>query len=229
MQYQRCGFNPWIKIPWKSEWQPITVFLSGKSRGQGSYCVIQLLGHVRLLATPWTASCQAFLSFISQSLFKFMSIESVIPSNHLNLCHPLLLPPIFPSIRVFSNELAICIRWPEYWRFSFSISASNEYSGLISFRIYWFDLLAVQGTLRSLLQHHSLKASVLQCSAFFIVQLSHTVHDYWKNHSFNTTDLCRQSNVCLLCNTLSRVGSGEGNGTPLQYSCLKNPMRGGAW
>ena len=109
---------------------------------------------------------------VSWSLFKFMSIESVIPSNRLNLCHPLLLPPIFPSIRVFSNKLAICIRWPKYWRFIFSISASNEYSGLISFRMDWFDL-AVQGTLRSLLQHHSLKASVLWCSAFFIVQLSH--------------------------------------------------------
>ena len=110
---------------------------------------------------------------VSQSLFKFMSIESVIPSNHLNLCHPLLLPPIFPSIRVFSNELAICIRWPKYWRFSFNVSASNAYSGLISFRMDWFDLFAVQGTLGSFLQHHSLKASVLCCSAFFIVQLSH--------------------------------------------------------
>ena len=109
---------------------------------------------------------------VSRSLFKFMSIESVIPSNRLNLCHPLLLPPVFPSIRVFSNKLTICIRWPKYWRFIFSISASNEYSGLIAFRMDWFDL-AVQGTLRSLLQHHSLKASVLWCSAFFIVQLSH--------------------------------------------------------
>ena len=137
-----------------------------------------------------------------------MSIESVIPSNRLNLRYPLLLPLVFPSIRVFSNELAICIRWPKYWRFSFSISASNEYSGLISFRIDWFDLLAVQGTLRSLLQHHSLKASVLRCSAFFIVQLSHW-HDYWKNHSFNYTDLCRQSNVCFVIHCWHSFSSKE--------------------
>ena len=125
--------------------------------------------------TPWTAALQASLSFtISQSLFKLMSIELVMPSNHIILCHPLLLlPSIFPSIRVFSNESALRIKWPKYWSFSFSISPSNEYSGLISFRIDWFDLLAVQGTLKSLLQHHSSKASVLQCSAFFIVQLSH--------------------------------------------------------
>ena len=112
-------------------------------------------------------------STISQSLLKFMSIESVMPSNHLILCCPLLLPSIFPNIRVFSNESALHIRWPKYWSFSFSISLSNGYSGLISFRIDWFDLLAVQGTLKSLLQHHSSKASILWCSAFFIVQLSH--------------------------------------------------------
>ena len=136
-----------------------------------------------------------------------MSVESVMLYTHLILCCPLLLlSSVFSSIKVFFSELTIHNRWPKYWNFNFSISSSNEYSGLISFRIYWFDLLAVQGTLRSLLQNHSLKASVLQCSAFFIVQLSHTVHDYWKNHSFNYTDLCRQSNVCLLCNTLSRVG-----------------------
>ena len=109
----------------------------------------------------------------SPSLLKVMSIESMMPSNHLILCHPLLLPTIFPSIRVFSNESALCIMWPTYWSFSFSISPSNECSGLISFKIDWFDLLAVQGTLKSLLQHHSLKASVLQCSAFFMVQLAH--------------------------------------------------------
>ena len=114
------------------------------------------------------------LSFtISQFLLRLMSVESVMPSNHLNLCHPfLLLTSIFPSIRIFSNESALCIRWPKYWSFSFSISPSNEYSGLISFRIEWLDLLAVQGTLKSLLQNHSSKASILQCSAFFIVQLS---------------------------------------------------------
>ena len=125
--------------------------------------------------TPWTAAHQASLSFtISQSLLKPMSIELMMPSNHLVLCHPLLLlPSVFPSIRVFSIKLALCIRWPKYWRFSFSISPSSEYSGLISFRTDWLDLLAVQGTLKSLHQHHGSKASVLWCSAFFMVQLSH--------------------------------------------------------
>ena len=135
---------------------------------------VHSLSRVRLFAAPWTAARQAFLPIInSQSLLKLMSIESVMPSNHLILCHPLLPPSIFPSIRVFSNESVICIKWPNYRNFSFSISPSNEYSGLISFRIDWLDLLAVQGTLKSLLQHHSSKASVLQCSAFFMVQLSH--------------------------------------------------------
>ena len=142
--------------------------------------------HVQLFATPWTAAHQASMSITnSQSLLKFMSIKLVIPSNHLILCHPLLLPSIFLSIRVFSNESVLCIRWPKYWSFSFSISPSNEYSGLISFRIDWFDLLAVQGTLKSLLQHHSSKASILQHSSFFMVQLFTSVHDYWKNHSFD--------------------------------------------
>ena len=124
---------------------------------------------------PWTTAHQASLSITnSWSLLKLMSIESVMPSNHLILCHPLLLPPsIFPSIRVFSNESVLCIRWPKYWSFSFNISPSNEHPGLISFRIDWLDLLAVQGTLKSLLQHHSPKASILQCSAFCMVQLSH--------------------------------------------------------
>ena len=132
---------------------------------------VQLLSHVRLFAIPWTATHQASLSVInSQTLLKLMSIQLVIPSNHLILCHPLLLS-IFPSIRTFSNESVLCIRWPKYW--SFSITSSNEYSGLISFRIDWFDLLAVQGTLKSLLQHHSSKASVLQHSALFRVQFSH--------------------------------------------------------
>ena len=125
--------------------------------------------------TPWTAAFQASLSIInSQSLVKLMPIESLMPSNHPILCHLLLLPPsLFPSIRVFSNESALRIRWPKYWSFSFNISLSSEYSGQISFRMDWLDLLAVQGTLKSLLQHHSLKASILQHSAFFIVQLSH--------------------------------------------------------
>ena len=136
---------------------------------------VQSLSHVWLFATPWTAALQASLSIInSWSLLKIMSIASVMPSNHLMLCHPLLLlPSIFPSIRVFSNELVLRIRWPKYWSFSFNISPSNEYSGLISFRMDWLDLLAVQGTLKSLLQHHSSKSSILWCSAFFIVQLSH--------------------------------------------------------
>ena len=134
---------------------------------------VQSLSHVRLFATPWTAAHQASLSITnSQSLLKLMSNESVMPSNHLILCCPLLLlPSIFPSIRVFSNESVLHIRWPKYWSFSFNISPSNEYSGLISVRIDWLDLLAVQGTLKSLLQHHSSKASILQHLIFFIVQL----------------------------------------------------------
>ena len=140
-------------------------------------CSVQLLGRVRLCnpRTPWTAAHQASLSITnSQSLPKLMSIESVMPSNHLILCCALLLPPsIFPSIRVFSSESALCIRWPKYWSFSFNISPSSEHPGLISFRMDWLDLLAGQGTLKSLLQHHSSKASILRCSAFFIVQLSH--------------------------------------------------------
>ena len=130
---------------------------------------------VWLFATPWTAACQASLSITnSWSLLKLMSIESVMPSNHLILCHPLLfLPSIFPSIRVFSNESVLRIRWPKYCCFSFSISPSSEYSGLISFRIDWFDFLVLQRTLKCLLQHHSAKASIIQCSAFFILQLSH--------------------------------------------------------
>ena len=135
---------------------------------------VQSLSCVQLFATPWTAAHQASKSINSQSLLKLMSIESVMPSNHLILCRPLLLlPSILPSIRVFSNELVLHIRWPKYWSFSFSISPSKEYLGLISFRIYWFDLLAVQGTLKSLFQHPSSEASILWCSALFTVQLSH--------------------------------------------------------
>ena len=125
--------------------------------------------------TPWTAAHQDSLPITnSQSLLKLMSIKSVMPCNHLILCHPLLLlPSIFPSIRVFSDESVLCIRWPKYWNFSFNISPSKEFSGLISFRMDWLDLLAVQGTLKSLLHHHSSKASILGCSTFFMVQLSH--------------------------------------------------------
>ena len=136
---------------------------------------VQSLSRVRLFTPPWIAACQASLSVTnSRSSPKPMSIESVMPSNYLILCCPLLLlPSIFLSIRVFSNESALCMRWPKFWSFSLNISPSNEHPGLISFRKDWLDLLAVQGTLKSLLQHHSLKASILQCSAFFIVQLSH--------------------------------------------------------
>ena len=141
--------------------------------------------------TPWTAAHQASLSITnSRSLLKLMSIESVMPSNLLILCRSLLLlPSIFLSIRVFSNESILHVRWPKYWSFSFSISPSNEYSGLISFRMHWLDLLAVQGTLKSFLQHHSSKALILQHSAFFMAQLT-SICDYWKNHSFDYTDLC---------------------------------------
>ena len=131
--------------------------------------------HVRLFVTPWTAARQTSLSITnSQSLLKLTSIESVMPSNHLILCHPLLLlPSIFPSIRVFSNESVLLIRWPKYWSFNFSISPFSEYSGLISLRMDWLNLLAVHGTFKSLLQHHSSKASIPQHSVFFIFQLSH--------------------------------------------------------
>ena len=143
--------------------------------GSVQFSSFQSLGRVWLFAAPWTAAHQASLSITnSRSLLKLMSIESVMPSNHLILHHPfLLLPSVFPSIRVFYNESALHIRWPRYWSFSFIISPYNRYSGLISFRTDWFDLPAVQGTLKSLLQHHSSKASILRYSAFFIVQISH--------------------------------------------------------
>ena len=143
--------------------------------GLEQFSSVQSLSRVWLFVTRWTAAHQASLSIInSQSWLKLMSIESVMPSNHLILCHHLrFLPSIFPSIRIFSTESVLHIRWPKYWSSSFNISPSNEYSGMISFRMDWLDLLAVQGTLKSLFQHHSSKASVLQCSALFIVQLSH--------------------------------------------------------
>ena len=145
-----------------------------------------MLSHVRLFATPWTAARQASLSITnSESLLKFMSIESVTPSNHLIFYRPLLLlPSIFSSIRVFLNESVLRIRWPKYWSFSFSISPSNQHPGLISFRMDWLDLLAVQGPLKSLLQHHSSKASILQHSALFMVQFSNSYVTTEKNHSF---------------------------------------------
>ena len=148
--------------------------------------------------TPWTAARQASLSITdTRSPPKLMSIESVMPSNDLILCRSLLLlPSIFPSIRVFSNESALCIKWPKYWSFSFNISPSNEHLGLICFGMDWLDLLAIQGTLKSLLQHQSSKASVLWCSTFFSPTLT-SIHDYWKNHSFDYADLCWQSNVSV--------------------------------
>ena len=157
-----------------------------EQHGSISLCSVQF-SRVQLFATPWTSARQASLSITnSRSLLKLMPIESVMPSSHLILCRPLLLlPSIFPSIRVFSDESVLRIRWPKYCSFSFSIDSSKEYSGLISFRMEWLDLLAVQGTLKSLLQHHSSKASILQPSAFFIVQLSYFIYDHWKNHSFD--------------------------------------------
>ena len=167
---------------------------------------VQLLRCVQLFATPWTVAHQASLSVTnSRSPLKLMTIELVMPSNHLILCPPLLLlPSVFPSIRIFSKESVLRIRWPKYWSFSFSISPSNEYSGLISFRMDWLDILAVQGTLKSLLQQHSSKVSILQCSAFFIVQLSHPYMTTGK-----TIALTRQTFVgkvmSLLFNMLSRL------------------------
>ena len=165
---------------------------------------VQSLSRVQLFVTPWAAAQQASLSITSsQSLLKL--IESVIPSNHLILCHPLLLlTSIFPSIRLFSNESVLCIRWPKYWSFSFNISSSNEYSGLISFRIDWLNLLAIQRTLKSLLQHHSSKASILRCSAFFIVQLSHTYMTTGKTIALTRWTFVSKV-MSLLCNMLSRL------------------------
>ena len=158
---------------------------------ENQFSSVQSLRRVRLFATPETAALQASLSITnSRSPPKPMSVELVMPSNHLILCRPLLLPPsIFPSIKVFSNESALCIKWPRYWSFSFNISPPNEHPGLISFRMDWLDLLVVQGILKSLLQHHSSKASTLRHSAFFIVQPSHPYMTTGK------TDLCWQSNV----------------------------------
>ena len=164
-----------------------------------SYTVlVKSLSRVRLFATPRTAARQASLSNTNaRTLLKLMSIELVMPSNHLILCRPLLLLPlIFPSIRVFSRESALLIRWPKHWSFSFSVSP-NEHPGLISFRMDWLDLLAVQGTLKSLCQHHSSKAWILWHSAFFIVRLSTSIHDHWKKHSFDCIDFCQQSNIYM--------------------------------
>ena len=165
---------------------------------------VQSLSHVWLFVTPWTAVHRVLLSINNaQSLLKLMSIESVMPSSHLILCHPLLFPPsIIPNIRVFSNESVLCIRWPKYW--SFSISPYNEYSGLISFKIDWLDLLAVQGTRKSLLQHHSSKVSILQHSAFFTVSPSHPYMTTGKTIALNRWTFVGKV-MSLLLNMLSRL------------------------
>ena len=171
-----CLENLYI-VAWSVSYLSLNLLLAIAKRETEvhQFSSVQWVNRVWLFATPWTTACQAslFITY-SRSILRLMYTESVMPSSHLILCHPLLLlPSIFPSIRVFSNESVLRIRWPKYWSFSFSISSSNEYSGLISFRMDWLDLLAVKGTLKSLLQHHSSKASILQCSAFFIVHLSH--------------------------------------------------------
>ena len=157
---------------------------------------VQSLSPVQLFATPWIVARQASLPITnSRSLLKLMPIKSVMPSSHFILCRPLLLlPPIPPSIRVFANESTLHIRWPKYWSFSFSISPSSEHLASISFRMDWLDLLAVQGTRKSLLQHHSSKASIFWHSAFLSRTLT-SIHDHWKNHSLDQTDLCWLSNV----------------------------------
>ena len=167
--------------------------------------VVQLLSCVQLFVTPWTVACQTSPSItISQSLLKLMSIESMMPSNHLTVCHPLLLlllPSIFPSFRVFSNESTLWIRWPNYWSFSVSINPSNEYLGLISFTIDWLDLLEIQGTLKSLLQQHSSKTSILRCSPL----LWSNSHILLENHSFGHMDLCQQYDILQNLGKLGRV------------------------
>ena len=154
--------------------------------GVPQFSSVQSLSRERLFVTPWIAARQVSLYITnSQSLLKLMSIELVMSSNHFILCCPLIPPSIFPSIRVFSSESDLCIKWPKYWSFSFSISPSNEYSGLISFRMDWLDFLAVQSTLKSLLQHHSSKASTLLVLSFLYGPTLTSIHDYWKNHSFD--------------------------------------------
>ena len=182
----------------------------GSSPEKGIYhhqfSLVQSFSCIQLFVTPWTTARQASLSITnSRSPPKLLSIDLEMPSNHLILCRPLLLLPlVFPSIRVFSNESALPMRWPKYWRFSFSISPSNEYSGLISFRMEWLDLLAVQGTLKSLLQHHSSKASILRHSAFFIVQLSHAYMTTGKTIALTRWTFVGKV-MSLLFNMLSRL------------------------
>ena len=187
----------------------LQILLGIKFKGKLSWCLkekwtllclssVQLLSHVQLFVTPWTAACQASLSITTpQSLLKLMFTELVMACNHLILCHPhLLLPSVFPRSGFFSNESALCIRWSKYWSFSFSISPSNKYSGLISFTIDWFDLLAVQGTLESLLQHHSSSINSLALSLLYGPTLT-SIHDDWKNHSFDYMDQFPHIFSCL--------------------------------
>ena len=204
-QCRRCkntGFISWLgRSPGKGNGNPLQYSCLENSMERGArqttvqFSSVQLLSHVWLFVTLWSAACQASLSITnSQSLLKLMSIELVMPSNQLILCCPLLLPSIFPSIRVFSNGSVLYIRWPKYWSFSFNTSPSNEYSGLISFRMDWLDLLAVQGTLKGLLQYHILKSSILALSLLHMVQLScpymTTQKRKKQQHSFDYTDLC---------------------------------------
>ena len=184
----------------------VTALKTGSDSLYFGFSSVQSLSRVQLFVTPCTAVRQASLFITnSRSLPRLMSIESVMPCNHLILCCPLLLPPsIFASIRVFSNESALCIRWPKYWHFSFNISPSNEHPGLISFRMDWLALLAVQGTLKSLLQYHSSKASILQLSAFFIVQLSHPYMTTGKFIALNKQTFVDKV-MSLLFNILSRL------------------------
>ena len=217
-RHKRCGFDPWVgKIPWK--WGTHSSILTwkipwteepGGLQSMGlqriQFSSVQSLSCVRLFESPWTAARWASLSITdSQSPPKLMSIESVMPSNHLILCHPLLLLlSIFPCIKIFSNESALPIRWPKYWNFSFGISPSKEHPGLISCRMDWLDLLAVQGTLKNLLQHHSSKASILRHSAFFIVQLSHPYMTTGKTIALTRRTFVGKV-VSLLFNMLSRL------------------------
>ena len=208
------GFNPWVrKISWRQERQTTPVFLPGDPSWQRTlasytplvqFSSVQSLSRVQLFATPWIAACQASLSITnSWSLLKLISIKSTMPSSHLILCRPLLLlPPITPSIRVLSNESTLCMRWPKYC--SFSISPSNEHPGLISFRMDWLDLLAVQRTLKSLLQHHSSRASIIQCSTFFTVQLSHPYTTTGKTKALTKWTFVGKV-MSLLFNMLSRL------------------------
>ena len=195
------GYSPWVA---KSQTQ-LSDQAQHSTDKKNCFSSVHSLSRVRLYATPWIEACQASLSITnSQSSLRLTPIESAMPSSHLILCCPLLLlPPIPPSISVFCNESTFPMRWPKYWSFSFSIIPSKEHPGLISFRMDWLDLLAVQGILKSLLQHHISKASILRHSAFFTV-------------------------LALIKDSLS-VDKGEGNGTPLRYSCLENPMDRGAW